>query len=74
MIEFKKIFKIYFKNGTDRSFNSMFGLNDFDVKYIWNNYFSVNKNKFQPIHLLWTLMFLKLYLSIDVLIFISINL
>jgi hypothetical protein len=66
---FFELFKHQFPYGNERSWHSFFGVDVETCEGIWTRYFFGNKEckEFLPIHLLWSLSFLRLYDTWEVL-------
>jgi hypothetical protein len=60
-----QLFHTIFPSGTWRSFNSMFGVNHYQMDVIFQEYFE--DSIFSRIHVFWIFSFLKLYDTYDVL-------
>lgn len=65
-MDFFSLFKQKFSYGTDRSFNSMFGVNPYTMKRVYEIAIDLNISH-DPFHIFWVFSFLKCYSTIDVL-------
>jgi len=61
-IDFETLVNQFIHITSERDWNSNFGVNSTIISLIWHK---IQNRKFKPIHLLWTLQFLRSYNTYD---------